>query len=221
VNVLLDLDGTLTDPREGITRCILHALAALDRPLPPVEELLHWIGPPLHDSFRDFLGGDDALARRAVGHYRERFADIGLYENAVYPGIERALDHLVARGSRLYLATAKPEVYALRIVAHFGLHSRLQGVFGSRLDGGLTDKAELIAYILDRTGADAAETVMVGDRRHDMVGARANDVRPIGVGWGYGTHRELREASASSILDAPSELATLSTSALVQGVSRQ
>jgi len=221
VNVLLDLDGTLTDPREGITRCIRHALTVLDRPVPPVSELLTWIGPPLHDSFRDLFDGDDALARRAVGHYRERFAGTGLYENAVYPGIERALDRLVGRGSRLVLATAKPEVYALRIVAHFGLDSRLQGVFGSRLDGGLTDKAELIAHILNRTGADAAETVMVGDRRHDMVGARANDVRPIGVGWGYGTHRELREAGAGSILDAPSELATLSTSALAQGVSRQ
>lgn len=206
---MLDLDGTLTDPAEGITRCIQHALQRLDRPVPGRDALLGCIGPPLHASFVELLDGDESLAHRAVALYRERFGDVGLYENALYPCIDEALNHLRVRGARLFLATSKPTVYARRIVAHFELDRKLEGVFGSELDGRLTNKAELLAHVLERTGCDVRTSVMVGDRRHDAEGARANDVRPVGVLWGYGSRRELIDAGVSGLLDVPADLARL------------
>lgn len=209
MNVLLDLDGTLTDPAEGITRCIQHALGRLRRPVPEREQLLGWIGPPLQESFFEHLDGDDAMARRAVALYRERFGDVGLFENSLYPGIEAALDTLRTRDAALFVATSKPGVYAERIVSHFGLDRRLDGVFGSELDGRRTNKVELLAHALAVTGFDPVETVMVGDRRHDAEGARANGIHPVGVGWGYGSQRELMEAGVDEILWAPAELSRL------------
>ncbi|MDZ7789853.1 MAG: HAD family hydrolase [Xanthomonadales bacterium] len=209
MNVLLDLDGTLTDPREGITRCIQHALRRLGRPVPEQSQLLQCIGPPLHASFVELLDGDDSLAHRAVALYRERFGEVGLYENMPYPGIGKALDTLRDNGARLYLATSKPTVYARRIVAHFGLESRLEEVFGSELDGTRTDKTELLAWIVDELSIDPSTTAMVGDRKHDMVGARANRIYPVGVTWGYGARSELLEAGAAHLLDTPEELAIL------------
>lgn len=209
MNILLDLDGTLTDPREGITRCIQYALRRLDRPAPEQHDLLHCIGPPLHASFVALLDGDASLADRAVALYRERFGEVGLYENRPYPGIGQALDALRANGARLYLATSKPTVYARRIVAHFGLDSRLEGVFGSELDGTRADKADLLSWIVDKLSIDPAATAMVGDRKHDMIGARANRIHPVGVTWGYGARSELIEAGAAHLLVIPRDLATL------------
>lgn len=201
MNLLLDLDGTLTDPREGITRCIQHALARLGRPVPEQDQLLGCIGPPLHTSFVHLLDGDEALADRAVGLYRERFAQVGLYENALYPGILPALDRLREQGAHLYLATSKPAVYARRIVSHFGLDDRLDGVFGSELDGTRTDKSDLLAWLIDRLGLGRDATIMIGDRKHDMIGARANRIHPVGVTWGYGSREELLQAGAATLLD--------------------
>lgn len=209
MNVLLDLDGTLTDPAEGITRCIQHALSRIERPIPNKRQLLDWVGPPLHESFLEHLEGDEALASRAVTLYRERFSEVGLFENAVYPGIESALETLRSRGASLFVATSKPLVYAERIVRHFRLERWLDDVFGSELDGRRTNKVELITHVLEATGCDPAETVMVGDRRHDAQGARANAVYPVGAGWGYGSRQELIGAGVSKILTAPVELAGL------------
>lgn len=208
--VLLDLDGTLTDPREGITRCIQHALNRLGRNVPEQESLLDCIGPPLHASFVELLGGDEAAAHRAVALYRERFGDVGLFENVPYPGIAEALDKLHESGARLFVATSKPTVYAERIVAHFGLDRRLEDVFGSELDGTRTHKAELLAFILERLGVRSDQALMVGDRKHDISGARANRIHPVGVTWGYGSRAELLEAGAARLLLEPCELVSLS-----------
>lgn len=214
MNLLLDLDGTLTDPKEGITRCIQHALERLGRPIPAQDELLGCIGPPLHASFVELLDGDETLAHRAVAFYRERFGEVGLYENVPYPGIGKALEVLSRRGARLFVATSKPTIYARRIISHFGLEGRLEDVFGSELDGTRTNKVELLAWILERTALDPRCTLMVGDRRHDIAGAIANGVEPIGVTWGYGGHRELLDAGAARLIDRPSQLAALGLSAV-------
>lgn len=205
MNILFDLDGTLTDPREGIVACIRHALSTLGQPVPADAELVKLIGPPLQDSFRELLGsvGDvDA----AVAAYRDRFAAVGMFENAVFEGIPQAMESLLARGTRLFVATSKPRVYAERILGHFGLAEYFSAVYGSELDGRLTDKAELIAHALAASGLSAADTVMVGDRRHDMVGAVANGVFPVGVLWGYGSREELTAAGAEWLFERPGEL---------------
>lgn len=209
MNLLLDLDGTLTDPKEGITRCIQYALERLGRPVPETDALLGCIGPPLHASFIDLLGGDEALAHRAVALYRERFGDIGLYENTPYPGISRTLDELRGCGARLFLATSKPTIYARRIITHFRLDGPLEDVFGSELDGTRTDKTRLLAHVLGRAGLRPEETAMIGDREHDMLGARANRILPVGVTWGYGSRQELLNAGAARLMDEPRELVQL------------
>ena len=141
--IYFDLDGTLTDPKPGITRSIQYALQKLDHPTIPTEDELTWcIGPPLRASFVRLLGGED-YADRAVSLYRERFSDIGLFENAVYDGISEVLTTLSQSGQRLFVATSKPHVFATRIVEHFGLRHHFEHVFGSELDGTRVDKSDL------------------------------------------------------------------------------
>jgi phosphoglycolate phosphatase len=141
MNLLFDLDGTLTDPFTGITKCISYALNMLDRKLPPGESLRWCIGPPLKDSFAKLLASDDdALTERAVAFYRERFGTVGLFENEVYDGIPEVLEALQKNGHTLYVATSKPVVYAKRIIDHFGLHRYFKWIFGSELDGTRSDK---------------------------------------------------------------------------------
>jgi phosphoglycolate phosphatase len=195
MNILLDLDGTLTNPEQGIVGCIRHALAELDHPLPQDVDLARYIGPPLADAFREILA--------------TRFGTVGLFENEVYDGIPEALEALVASNARLFLATSKPRVYAVRIVEHFGLSKFFDGLHGSELDGTRTDKAELIAHIMQIERLSPEETVMVGDRRHDVVGALANRVRPLGVLWGFGSRDELSAAGASELLERPADLRRL------------
>ncbi|MDF0602327.1 HAD hydrolase-like protein [Psychromarinibacter sp. C21-152] len=197
--VFLDLDGTLTDPKPGITGAAAHALETLGLPVP--DDLTWIIGPPLIDSFRR-LGAPDP--EKALGLYREVYAAGRMFENAVYPGIPQALAAMRAAGARLYLATAKPHVYATRITAHFGLDAYLDEQFGPELDGTRNDKAELLAWALARTGAEPGTCVMVGDRRQDFVAAAANGMRSVGVTWGYGSAEEL--ALADRLCDAPADL---------------
>jgi phosphoglycolate phosphatase len=212
MNVLLDLDGTLTNPEQGIVACIRHAADALERTIPADCDLARYIGPPLADAFREILSIDDpADVDAAITAYRARFATIGLFENEVYPGIPEALQALTAKGARLFLATSKPRVYATRIVEHYGLATFFQALHGSELDGTRTDKADLIAHILDTERLAAEESVMVGDRRHDVVGALRNRVRPVGVLWGFGTRTELTAAGATEFLETPAELGRLTT----------
>lgn len=193
-----DLDGTLTDPKPGITRSIQYALERLGFPAPSEDELVWCIGPPLHGSLKKYVGTDE-LAYRALELYRERFRDIGLYENETYAGIEETLSKVAASGRRLFVATSKPKVYADRIVEHFGLRRHFEHVFGSELDGTRTDKADLLAYALAELKIDPARTIMVGDRSHDVVGARKNGMTAIGVLYGYGSLTELTDAGAHHV----------------------
>lgn len=203
--VLFDLDGTLTDSRPGIIASIQHALAALGRPVPPEASLLWCLGPPLRGSFVRLLGGE-AEADRAVALYRERFGAVGLYENRVYDGIPELLGQLSERGLRLAVATSKAEIYAQRIVEHFGLASSFAAVFGAELSGERADKTELIGWALERMGVAGGQVTMVGDRAHDMIGARNNGIAGIGVLYGYGSRAELTGSGARAVVERPQEL---------------
>ncbi len=205
--LLFDLDGTLTDPKEGITRCIAHALACMGHAPPPLEDLLFAIGPPLRPTFGRLLATDDReLIEAALAAYRERFATIGLYENALYANIRESLQAAHDNGHRLFLATSKPHVYANRILDHFGIAPLFSGVYGSELDGHHDDKGELIAHLISSEGLAAADCRMFGDRSHDVIGARKNGIDTIGVSWGYGSEAELRRAGAVAVCPAPDRL---------------
>jgi phosphoglycolate phosphatase len=205
--VLFDLDGTLTDPREGITRCIAHALQRLGVEPPPLDALTFAIGPPLRGTFARLLGTDKReTIELAVSHYRERFAEVGLFENALYEGIVEVLAALADRGTPLLVATSKPLVYARRIVEHFELGRHFVEVHGCELDGTREDKRDLIAHIIAHHGLDAACAVMVGDRGADMRAARHHGLAALGVLWGYGTPQELLEHGAQKLCDAPRAL---------------
>lgn len=194
--VLLDLDGTISDNYLGISRCIAHALQRLGAE--PVAEtvLRSCVGPPLRESFARLLATDDpARIDLAIARYRERFADLGWRENVVYDGIADALPVLAARWP-LFLCTAKPDVFARRIVEHFGFARHFRGVYGTDLAGTLDDKAVLLRQLAQEQGIDPTAAVMVGDRSHDVRAARRNGARAIGVLWGYGSREELAEADA-------------------------
>jgi phosphoglycolate phosphatase len=200
-SAFFDLDGTLTDPKPGITRCIQYALERLGFPVPSENDLVWCIGPPLLASMKKFVGTDE-LAHRAVELYRERFRDVGLYENEVYAGIGETLAKVAAGGRRLFVATSKPKVYADRIVEHFSLGRHFEYIFGSELDGTRADKADLLAYALAEAKVDPARAIMIGDRSHDVVGARKNGMKAIGVLYGYGSLAELRDAGADHLCAA-------------------
>ena len=202
--VLFDLDGTLTDPKSGITRCIAHALQSLGHEAPPLDSLTWCIGPPLRGSFCELVGEDQADA--ALAKYRERFGSVGLYENSVYPGIPECLALLVDRGFRLALATSKPRVYAEKILTHFNLDHWFTAVRGSELDGTRSAKEDLIRWILDREKVKPEEAVMVGDRRHDVVGAGSCGLPAVGVLYGYGSRDELESAGARVLCREPGEI---------------
>jgi phosphoglycolate phosphatase len=205
-NVLLDLDGTLTDPALGITNCIAYALTRLGVTPPPVKELHFAIGPPLRASFATLLKTSNAaIVEQAMKLYRERFSDTGLFENALYDGVPEMLVTLKARNHRLLLATAKPHVYATRILAHFGILAPFDAVYGSELDGVRQHKGDLLAYLFERESIAPSNAVMVGDRHHDIDAARANGCHAIGVTYGYGSADEL--AHADRLCDSPAQIA--------------
>ena len=207
MHLLFDLDGTLTDPFTGITRCIQHALGELGRPVPPAEELKWCIGPPLKESVATLLGpGHAHLAGKALDGYRERFGVVGLLENETYPEVRGVLSELRRRGHRLHVATSKPTVFARRIVDHFALSEFFSSVEGSELDGARCDKTALIAHVLQRQGITPADAVMIGDREHDVIGARANGLAAVGVLWGYGSRDELITAGAFMCAAEPLDL---------------
>jgi phosphoglycolate phosphatase len=210
MNLLFDLDGTLTDPYEGITRCISHALEMLDRPSPPRMDLRWCIGPPLKNSFTKLLDcDDDNLAEKALAIYRERFSSVGIFENEVYKGIPEALINLQEMGHTLYIATSKPTVYAEKIIEHFGLHHSFKGIYGSELDGTRSNKTSLISHILQSESIASSDALMIGDREHDMIGAKANEVFGLGVLWGYGTLDELEASGAHACISQPRNLVTV------------
>jgi phosphoglycolate phosphatase len=207
VNVLFDLDGTLSDPREGIVACLKHALRRLGRYCPSDSELSRFIGPPLQEIFGTLLGSTDPKdIDFAVTLYRQRFSSTGMFENSVYPGIQSALTTLRGSGATLFVVTSKPHVFAKRIVEHFELVGYFRAVYGSELDGTRSNKSDLIAHVLKSESLSPHATAMVGDRAHDIVGAKAHGVFPIGVLWGYGSNDELIAAGATTLCTQPALL---------------
>ncbi len=207
-NVLFDLDGTLTDPKDGITRCIQFSLGRLGREAPSSDGLLWCIGPPLKQSFSRLLEShDNALLDVALQHYQERFSEIGIYENSVYPGIVTALQKIHTTGFRIFLATSKPTVFAIRILDHFRLTQFFHGIYGSELDGRLSEKADLVAHILKTEGLNPQSTLVVGDRFHDIIGGKKNGTATAAVTYGYGSRNEIDEARPDFIFQSPSDLA--------------
>lgn len=190
-NVLFDLDGTLTDPREGITRSIQFALSKMGIEEPDLTQLEHFIGPPLLQAFMEFYAFTEAQAWEAVGYYRERFAVTGLYENQVFEGIAPLLEALNEQGRNLFIATSKPQIYAREIARHFDFGKHFKVIYGSELDGTRTNKVELIKHLMTQEGLDPAHTLMIGDRKHDLIGARSNGLDSAAVGYGFGSFEEL------------------------------
>ena len=206
--LLFDLDGTLMDPRPGIVGCIRYALNRLTRPIPADEILASFIGPPLRNTFATLLESTDReRIEDAMSLYRERFTSTGIYENQVYDGIPAMLEDARRKVSASYVATSKPTAYADRIIRHFRLDHYFDGIYGSELDGRFENKADLLAHLLSVEKVRAAAAVMVGDRGVDMIAARANGVRPVGVLWGYGSRQELVEAKADFLCAVPDDLA--------------
>jgi phosphoglycolate phosphatase len=202
--IFFDLDGTLTDPLEGIAGCIRYSLEQLEIPCPSNEELASYIGPPLRQSFAAICGSDNSeLIERAIALYRERFSTIGLYENTIYAGVPEMLSGLRELSLGLFVATSKPEVYARRIAEHFAFDSYFTDVRGNELGGRLDNKADLLHELLESQGLSPDETIMVGDRKHDVLAARAHGIRSVGVTYGYGSLEELQDARADVICDSP------------------
>ncbi|GHO56537.1 HAD family hydrolase [Ktedonobacter robiniae] len=208
--LLFDLDGTLTDPKPGITKSVQYALARFDIDVPDLEVLVPFIGPPLAESFHHYYGLTPEQAQQAIAYYREYFADTGLYENAVYPGIPALLADLRASHKRLLVATSKPTVFAERILAHFDLAHYFELIVGSELDGTRIAKADVIAYALASLPAPAYQNaIMIGDRKHDIIGAQQNGLPSIAVTYGYGSYEELQDQQPTHLIDSVSNLAIL------------
>ncbi|MCP4002845.1 MAG: HAD family hydrolase [bacterium] len=208
--ILFDLDGTLTDPKVGITRSIQYALGKRGLQVPNTLELESWIGPPLEASFHENAGLDEREAKRAVEDYREYFAETGIFENHVYPGIAELLEGLVKAERRLILATSKPTVYARKILEHFDLDRHFYECVGSFLDGRRVHKPEVVFEALRHVGECPVDAcVMIGDREHDLAGARGNDIAAISVGWGYGSRAELERARPEHHVETVEELECL------------
>lgn len=207
---LFDLDGTLTDPKVGITSCVQYALHSFGIEEPDLDKLEPFIGPPLKDSFMEFYGMDEEQARGAVEKYRERFKDKGLYENEIYPGMASMLKLLSEKGFRLAVASSKPTVFVEKILEHFGIREYFKVVVGSELDGTRTGKDQVVMEALRQLfGAKPIlynEVYMIGDRRFDVEGAKAMKVESVGVTYGYGGMEELREAHADYIVESVEEL---------------
>ncbi|ENW28548.1 HAD family hydrolase [Acinetobacter lwoffii] len=207
-NILIDLDGTLTDPKVGITTSARYGLEKIGHPISDEINIDWIIGPPLKASLAKILNveADHVLAEQALMGYRERFAVKGLYENHVFEGVTETLAELKRRGYRLFIATAKPTVYAKQILEHFDLAQYFTDIYGSELNGERTNKAELIQYILEQQKLQADQCLMVGDREHDIFGARQNGIDTIAVNYGYGSQEELALAQPKYQIDRFNQL---------------
>lgn len=205
--ILFDLDGTVTDPKTGITKSIAYALEHFGITVEDLDELTKCIGPPLKESFMQYYGFNELEADRAIAKYREYFGTTGLYENAVYAGMEHLLKTLADRDKTLMIATSKPTVYAVKILEHFGLMRYFQFISGSELDGTRTKKSEVIAHALEQNAVtDLSGVVMVGDRKHDILGAKEIGIASVGVLYGYGSLSELQNSGADFIAEGVGDL---------------
>lgn len=204
MNILFDLDGTITDPMLGITNSVIYALKRYGIEVTDRRELYKFIGPPLAESFSKYYGFSKSEGYELVEVYREYFSDKGLYENEVYDGVEKMLNNLKGEGHKIYLATSKPQIFAEKILEHFGLSKYFDGVCGSELNGDRVEKSEVIAYLKDRYSIK--DGVMVGDRSFDILGAKANDLISVGVLYGYGEQSELDGAGADYLVEKVHDL---------------
>jgi phosphoglycolate phosphatase len=190
-NIFFDLDGTLLDPRVGITGCIRHALLRMGQASPNEYELTAFIGPPLRETFKRLLNSDNkSLIEQAVSYYRERYSTQGIYENVVYPGIYDLLRSLKQDSFKLYVVTTKPKIYADIIIQHFDF-IWFEGVFGTGMDGTYDNKTDLVRHALEIQKLRPEETVMIGDRREDIIAGLNNGIKTIGVTYGYGSRDEI------------------------------
>ena len=205
--VIFDLDGTLTDPGEGITRSVEYALNKFGISVADRRELYRFIGPPLVDSFTRFYNFSPEDAGRAVDYYRERYSVVGLFENTPYPDIEKVLLSLKTAGKRLFIATLKPTAFSVRITEHFGLSKYFELIAGAVMDNHTVEtKADIIRKISAECGADLSRAIMIGDRHHDMEGAAECGIDAIGVLWGYGDEEELLRTGATYIAKKPMDI---------------
>ena len=211
--LFFDLDGTLTDPAQGITNSFIHALKYFGIEIPSYEKLCSFIGPPLVDTFKTQFGFSEEKAAEGVKKYREYFAEKGLLENSVYPGIPELLAKLKEGGKKLVVATSKPEEYSIRIIEHFGLNKYFENVCGSLMDESRSKKDEVIEYAIERNGIkDRSKILMIGDRKHDMIGAKKCGLWACGVLFGYGDFEELKTSGADMIAKDVKDLEILLTS---------
>jgi phosphoglycolate phosphatase len=207
MQLMFDLDGTLTDSRLGVTRCIQHALVEAGVVVPSIEDLTRYVGPPLPGSFATLLGTSSAQQiEGAIAAYRQRFEEIGIFENRLYPGIVETLEAFEAAGHDMCVVTAKPRVYASRILEHFGIARLFRGVYGPELGARDYTKESLIRAACTDAPALASRVIMVGDRAEDVRGAKNNGVGSVAVTWGYGEREELEAARPDRIVASSSEL---------------
>ena len=208
--ILFDLDGTLTDPKVGITKSVQYALRHFNINVENPDDLCKFIGPPLRQSFKDFYGFDNAGAEEAVEKYRERFLDKGIYENIMYDGIDDMLGKLRNSGRTLIIATSKPTVLAKKVLEHFALDMYFSFDSGAELNGERSEKSEVIRYAFERNNIhDLRNCIMIGDRKHDIIGAKAVGITGVGVLYGYGSQDELTDAGADYIVKNVNELSDL------------
>ncbi|WP_263704330.1 HAD family hydrolase [Bacillus thuringiensis] len=204
---LFDLDGTLTDPKEGIVNSVLYALKKLGIEELHINDLNSFIGPPIQQSFVERYNMNEGEVERAVFYFREYLKQRGLLENNVYEGIPNLLKQLKDTGNLLFIATSKPTIFAEQVIEHFQLTNYFEGIIGSNLDGTRIKKEEIIAYILQTNEElNKEEIVMIGDRKHDIIGANHNEIASIGVLYGYGSETELTEVGATYIANDVKEL---------------
>ncbi|WP_042159469.1 HAD family hydrolase [Paenibacillus gorillae] len=207
--VLFDLDGTLTDPKLGITSGVQYALSKFDIHVDNLDLLEPFIGPPLTETFQELYGLSEEQSQQGIAYYREYFADRGMYENELYPGMHELLGGLKERGVIVCMATSKPTFFAEKIADYFEISRYFDFVGGSNLDNTRTDKGEVIQHVLETQGIDPSDTIMIGDRKHDVIGARKNSIPTIAVGYGYGKDEELRLSEPAYRAATVEELAAL------------
>jgi phosphoglycolate phosphatase len=200
--ILMDLDGTLTDPKPGITKSVQYALAANHINEPDLDNLCCYIGPPLRQSFKVYHNFSEEEAEAGVAKYREYFIETGIFENKVYEGMPALLANLVKAGKKLMVATSKPEIFARKILEHFALAEYFTDICGATLDNTRSTKEEIIRYALNKNRIqELSSVVMIGDRLHDVEGAKAVGIASIGVLYGYGSREELENAGADRIAE--------------------
>ncbi len=206
--IFFDLDGTLTESGEGITKSVQYALEKIGKPEEDLEKLKVFVGPPLMEQFMKYAGVDETTGRKAVEFYRERYEVKGIYENHPYEGVAEMLQELKRKGYILAVASSKPEYYVMQILDYFKLSSYFDVVVGSEMNGARTSKSEVIEEALKRINMSDKrnEVLMVGDKEHDVLGARAAGLDCVAVAYGYGTQEELTEANPLKIVDSVDEL---------------